>query len=105
MTKTVEEVRRELFEAKFPIPKGNDGNHLAAWIDDEKLYRVDVYPGEPYDDYGALWEGFNAALDLLVFRLPAAFDSPDSDGSHAWNAYEREMRAAIEQTGLGIKVK
>ena len=102
MTKTVEEVRRAAFDlgmreillgegcCLLTVPEvmasGSDGRYSSVRV------------------RGA-WEGFNAALDLLVFRLPSAFDNPDSDGSHAWNAYEREMRSAIEQTGLGLKIK
>ena len=123
MTKTVEEVRRELFEAKFPTPKGHDGNPLASWIDDEKLYRADVYPGEPHDDYGALWEGFNAALDAVEIQLPGAHEAMKAvfdyqhgpsnknvTGTTNWAAnvgmvVVDDCRAAIEQTGLGMRIK
>ena len=85
MTKTVEEVRRAAFESVFPR------NGLT--LDPDGLYS-----GEWASFYNAKWQGFNAALDAVEIQLPFSNDDDLSDQIE-------ECRAAIEQTGLGLKIK
>lgn len=96
MTKTVEEVRRAAFEA-FAATKWP---HV-------RQYRRDALPvnHERYGEYVMLeceWQAFNAGLDAVEIQLPdcTEFDFP----SGAAPAIQ-ECRVAIEQTGLGLRVK
>ena len=94
MTKTVEEVRRAAFESwaldKWPsVP----------------LHRRDALPvgHERYGQYVHLeheWQAFNAALDAVEIQLPA-----DNYYEDAASVAIDDCRSAIEQTGLGLKVK
>ena len=118
MTKTVEEVRRAAFDlgmreillgegyCLLTVPqvmaKGSDGRYSSVRV------------------LGA-WEGFNLALDAVEIQLPktCAYESLDSArvfvqltyeiGSSAADPVELvrldDCRAAIEQTGLGLRVK
>lgn len=89
MSKTVEDVRRELFEARF---KNFD---LCAYQDKEgdTLYEDDLTQGA--------WIGFNAALDAVEIQLPVFDEWPTSMAT----GMQSDVRAAIEQTGLGLRVK
>ena len=109
MTKSVEDVRRAAFEAIWPMPENciRCGNTYAAtsykaWQAVEFIHR---------------WEGFNAALDAVEIHLPErdakGSGSPDSEMGASLEQYEsvaynfalEDCRAAIEQTGLGLRVK
>lgn len=107
MTKTVEEVRRAAFEAwaldKWPsVP----------------LHRRDALPvgHERYGQYVHLeheWQAFNAGLDAVEIQLPRLRAYPPNEASSdvdywideaKWETLSK-CRAAIEQTGLGLRVK
>ena len=90
MSKTVEEVRRELFQS-FAAQKWP---HVGQ-------YRRDALPlsHARYGEYVMLeseWQAFNAALDAVEIQLPGSA----ATGGEGID----ECRAAIEQTGLGLKV-
>ena len=99
--KTIEETRRELFEAKFPPP------YYISWnVDRSGYYSIhrDSTRKRHAECYDAKWEGFSAALDAVVIELPPAnCEGPSYDSYLAMDA--EEVRAAIESTGLGLKVK
>ena len=89
MTKTVEEVRRAAFESVFPR------NGLT--LDPDGLYS-----GEWASFYNAKWQGFNAALDAVEIQLPELAEGfADHVNEHAQTVF----LDAIEQTGLGLRVK
>jgi hypothetical protein len=110
MTKTVEEVRRAAFESVFPR------NGLT--LDPDGLYS-----GEWASFYNAKWQGFNAALDAVEIQLPGAHEAMKAvfdyqhgasnknvTGTTNWAAnvgmvVVGDCRTAIEQTGLGLRVK
>ena len=110
MTKTVEEVRRAAFDlgmreillgegyCLLTVPevmaRGSDGRYSSVRV------------------RGA-WEGFNLALDAVEIELPRLRAYPPSEASSdvdywideaKWETLSR-CRAAIEQTGLGLKIK
>jgi hypothetical protein len=99
MTKTVEEVRRAAFEVGMreillgegycllTVPevmaRGSDGRYSSVRV------------------RGA-WEGFNLALDAVEIQLPELAEGfADHVNEHAQTVF----LDAIEQTGLGLKVK
>lgn len=97
MSKSVEEVRRELFRSacvKLDVEPGRD---------------TDSGYSNPYGD--AAWRVMNAALDVVEIQLPpeVAQFADDDPGRRAFSLFTntaiRSCRAAIEQTGLGIRVK
>ena len=97
MTKTVEEVRRAAFDlgmreillgegyCLLTVPevmaRGSDGRYSSVRV------------------RGA-WEGFNLALDAVEIQLPGSIYY----GCEAMDAID-ECRAAIKQTGLGLRIK
>lgn len=85
--KTVEETRRELFE---------------AWANKDHIDHDGVCYENPYVE--SAWNGFNAALDAVEIELP---DRPGDYCEQGWAACEMldGCRDAIESTNLGIKVK
>lgn len=86
MTKTVEEVRRELFEAGINIRTRTRNEH------------GDYVLGEIRD----MWAGFSAALDAVEIQLPELAEGfADHVNEHAQTVF----LDAIEQTGLGLRVK
>ena len=87
----IQQARRELFEAWTKSEHGN--------LDLRK-------DGEYFDDltHGA-WLGFNAALDCVVIELPAMCRQVTIDDESIDIYWPDEVRAAIESTNLGIKVK
>lgn len=88
MTKTVEEVRRELFENEYVqyrqfLKRNKDGSYNQEWVE-------------------ARWQGFNAALDAVEIQLPELAEGfADHVNEHAQTVF----LDAIEQTGLGLRVK
>ena len=118
MTKDIEEKRRELFEAKFPMPA------WVTWNVDRSGYYSpfrDSTRKRSAENYDSKWRGFNAALDAVVIDLP----EPEPFGISAEESLEMDYeefeelearhgaqystyckcRAAIESTGLGLKIK
>ena len=96
MTKTVEEVRRAAFElwssSKWPSLH---------------TYRRDALPHDhpKYGEYVHLeheWQAFNAALDSVEIQLPSERDLDHDRKGVLAVGY---CRSAIEQTGLGLRVK
>ena len=83
---TIEEKRRELFEKCLTKswPK-----HLVDFMHDGDRY--------VFSDINSAWQGFNAALDAVEIELPCSAET----GGEGIDA----CRAAIESTGLGLKVK
>ena len=98
MTKTVEEVRRAAFDlgmreillgegcCLLNVPevmaRGSDGRYSSVRV------------------RGA-WEGFNLALDAVEIKLP---EPHSTNGGDCVIDYD-ETLVAIEQTGLGLRVK
>lgn len=97
---TIEEKRRELFEAW----QGEKA--------DKKRYRRGPCAGmykNPAMQNG--WKCFNAALDAVAIWLPGKFDPIMTRGRSGMFAEDEardqaidDCRAAIESTGLGLKV-
>jgi len=89
MSKEIQEARRKLFESIYS-PKGYT-------FDDDGLYS-----GEWASFYNAKWQGFNAALDAVEIQLPELAEGfADHVNEHAQTVF----LDAIEQTGLGLKIK
>ena len=91
MTDKIQQARRELFE---------------AWTKSEHGDLTRRQDGEYFDDltHGA-WLGFNAALDCVVIELPDPCRQVTIDDESIDIYWPNEVRAAIESTNLGIKVK
>lgn len=109
MSKSVEEVRRAAFE-KWAVTRRHPTNGLPFFV-------MKNESGKYLDgttEYA--WEGFNAALDAVEIQLPErdakGSGSPDSEMGASLEQYEavaynfalEDCRAAIEQTGLGLRV-
>ena len=60
--------------------------------------------GDSYADFyvSVMWSAFNAALDAVEIELPDEGDISASDSP--WDM-QRDCRAAIESTGLGLRIK
>lgn len=96
MTKTVEEVRRAAFEAWARSPKGCG----RLWRNNRPDTDIGGYQ-DSHTDF--CWRSFNSAFDLILIVLPEPVtDNPDPLREFA---YAQKCRAAIEQTGLGLRVK
>lgn len=91
MTYKIQQARRELFE---------------AWTKSEHGDLTRRQDGEYFDDltHGA-WLGFNAALDCVVVELPEPCRQVTFDDEGIDIYWPDEVRAAIESTSMGIKVK
>ena len=96
MTKTVEEVRRELFEAHIktanPDDYAQDGDRLFQWN------------GASYAWTWVNWDWllWNAAIDAVEIQLPELAEGfADHVNEHAQTVF----LDAIEQTGLGLRIK
>ena len=95
MTKTVEEVRRAAFEAVAPKLIG------ASFLAEYDLYRNEL--GEyHYNSAAYYWKSFNAGLDAVEIQLPSDASIHPVESPHA---VLHDCRAAIDQTGLGLKIK
>ena len=93
MTKTVEEVRRAAFEA-WLLSDGLD----FSWDEGRNCYKN-------FTCHMA-WRAFNAALDAVEIQLPSKRTIEKSDLYECGrNGALNECRAAIEQTGLGLRIK
>lgn len=91
MTDKIQQARREMFE---------------AWTKSEHGDLTRRQDGEYFDDltHGA-WLGFNAALDAVEIELPESCRQVTIDDESIDIYWPNEVRAAIESTNLGIKVK
>lgn len=90
MSKTVEEVRRAAFEAAY----------LKQYL--YPAERWSLVPEKYRTQHAEIaWCAFNAALDAVEIKLP---EPHSTNGGDCVIDYD-ECRAAIEQTGLGIRVK
>ena len=84
---TTEKSRRELFENEYVqyrqyLKRNKDGSYNEEWVD-------------------ARWQGFNAALDLLVIEMPFTKYYSETQFVYGVDA----SRKAIESLNLGIKIK
>ena len=88
MEDKIQQARRELFEAWAP-------------------YRTDLNGDGFYasSHTRAQWSAFNAALDCVVISLPEPCRQVTFDDEGIDIYWPDEVRAAIESTDLGIKVK
>ena len=105
MSKSVEEVRRELFEADFKVRRKSTFPAIELSRDSGGGYK--------YNPAHSDWMAWNAALDAVEIQLPSlvGLDQPFTGTPiseiRAHNHYNQALadcRAAIEQTGLGLKV-
>lgn len=106
MSKSVEEVRRAAFESYVTSDAGG--------------YLPEHLERDANGDYTIVWEYWgvwNAAMDAVEIHLPErdakGSGSPDSEMGASLEQYEAvaynfalaDCRAAIEQTGLGLRIK
>ena len=101
MSKSVEQARRELFESWYAADMRKCTGFITTTSD---IGRRRGAKGD-YADYPCMhgkWLGFNGALDAVLIELPS--DRSLSASDDPWYVLE-QCRAAIEQTGLGIKTK
>ena len=95
MSKSVEEVRRAAFR-KFFDGFQSTGEHCGVSIAESERELLEL--------------GFYAALDAVEIKLPpeVAQFADDDRGRRAFSLFTntaiRSCRAAIEQTGLGLRV-
>ena len=92
MSKSVEEGRRAAFEAAYSKLDQQAAQHL-LFVRDDGQYG--------YHTTRTAWACFNAALDAVEIQLP---EPHSTNGGDCVVDYD-ECRAAIEQTGLGLRVK
>lgn len=82
---SVEKTRRKLFENEYVqyrqyLKRNKDGSYNEEWVD-------------------ARWQGFNAALDLLVIEMPKVTEYP----RNYWVGVG-DCKKSIESLNLGIKL-
>jgi hypothetical protein len=105
MPDKIKEARRALFEAWF---MANRPPHSSKdlWL---KLdVRGEYYAQEAYTG----WLGFNAALDAVEIELPEPISEHNTNANGFVDLAAKEYdgclddcRAAIESTGLGLRIK
>lgn len=107
---TIEEKRRELFECTTILPAG------VVWNSDSSSY---VGPNYWLAEYA--WHALNRALDNTIIEVPkrCAYEALDEHRVFVQLTYElaehnadpvelcrrEDVIAAIEETGLGLKIK
>ena len=97
--KTIEQTRRELFEAEYCKRNECGIDHMQK---DGKFYQR--------DSAQIAWGWFNAALDAVEIQLPSevAQFADDDRGRRAFSLFTntaiRGCRSAIESTNLGLKI-
>jgi len=102
MIKSVEEARRELFCA-WAIEQARSMSYS---------FPEDVVQLNGLGDYAIVWVqgawlGFNAALDAVEIKLPTPIGDDHGGCIHDAATHDSavsDCRAAIEQTGLGLRV-
>ena len=100
MSKSVEEVRRAAFEAAC-TRLGYSDLSFKCWGEGQGCNGCNDYED---DRTSELYEFFSAALDSICIELPDE-RSGDDDISFGYGLALADCRAAIEQTGLGLRVK
>ena len=91
--KTIEQTRRELFEAWVVT----FNNMPAALFVDER--------GRYIDDWiQCRWLGFNAAMDAVVIGIPLEWP-PVCEKDEGANEMRDAVLDAIESTNLGLKIR
>lgn len=95
MSKSVEEVRRDAFEAAYSKLDQQAAQHL-LFVRDDGQYG--------YCTTRTAWGCFNAALDAVEIKLPLPVKRAFHEYDLGYNEALEDCRAAIEQTGLGLKV-
>lgn len=90
---TIEEKRRELFEAAYLKKYFYQADRWSLIPEKYRTQHAEI-----------AWWAFNAALDAVVIELPEKWGEYSEEGYHFCVAID-ECRAAIESTGLGLKVK
>ena len=102
---TVEEKRRELFEAWYVT---DCLNVAQITITQQRISDLRGPHGD-YRERAALhgkWVGFNAALDAVEIELPEnKITFQTEERFNLRQSTIAQCRAAIESTGLGLKVK
>ena len=94
MTDKIQQARRAAFESAV----------VRDW--DEHLAHFDRDgDGYVFGDIHAAWWAFNAALDAVEIELPDPCRQVTIDDESIDIYWPNEVRAAIESTNLGIKVK
>lgn len=91
--KTIEQTRRELFEAEYCKRNECGIDHMQK---DGKFYQR--------DSAQIAWGWFNAALDAVVISLPESREIIDEGGWLNDVVDADEVRTAIESTNLGLKI-
>ena len=91
--KTIEQTRRELFEAAYCKRNECGIDHMQK---DGKFYQR--------DSAQMAWGWFNAALDAVVINIPESREIIDEGGWLSDVVDADEVRTAIESTNLGLKI-
>lgn len=101
---TIENKRRELFEALHPSHAEEKWKASLNEFGFDFEPMPDGFADSSRDNDFLIW---NAAIDAVVINLPDKFEENHGGDSHAPGMYDQaidDCRAAIEQTGLGLKV-
>lgn len=99
MTKTVEEARRAAFEHAYSKMDQQAAQHL-LFVRDDGQYG--------YHTTRTAWACFNAALDAVEIQLPSERKirhMPTPNENQSYNEALENCKDAIEQTGLGLRIK
>lgn len=94
MTDQIQQARRAAFEASIELP------YRVVWCEESKKYT-----GRDFWLADYAWQAFNAGLDSLCIDLPLMDCIVDEDGFMHDVMRAKDVRAAIEQTNMGIKIK
>ena len=96
--KTIEQTRRELFEADFKLRRKSTFPEIELSRDSGSGYK--------YNPAHSDWMAWNAALDSICIELPKCSVSMFANSREAMGAMAGvEMsRTAIESTNLGLKI-
>ena len=104
MADKIQQARRAAFEAAYePEIHRIAASYGVVKADILRAYRVDDFGVYESRIVQAAWKGFNAALDCVVIELPEPHF--EFEGDTCGELFDSEVRAAIESTNLGIKVK
>lgn len=104
MSKTVEDVRRELFESSHKSEVARLSRVYGAQPSLEVAYDKDESGLYLSGLVQAAWWGFNAALDAVGINLPLPVNRAFHEYDLGYNDSLDHCESAIEQTGLGLRV-